>query len=735
MLKGFQFSYFLPNLFAGLIVGLAAVIDAISVGALIFSGDLANYLPFGLSNVLLSSALLTLLVALSSSFAVAGISLSFNGAAILAPMAISIASSLKLLGLESSILPTIWTTIALSTLLTGVFLFAIGRLHLSRWIRFIPYPVVGGFLAGTGWLLTKGGLTVMTGVALSFEQISHFLEFETLLRLLPGIVLTAMLLVAERYYQNFWALPSLLIAAIALSHLPLWLTDTSLSQAIASGWFLQPFESDQLGQLLYFSALEKVDWVLVVKQSGSLIAIATIISLVVLLNATGLEIALQQDVDLDSELQANGIANLLVSICGGTAGHITPDNTLLNSRAGATNRLSGLIAALFCGAILCFGGSLLAYIPMFIVGGLNLYLGLSLLKEWVYDSWFKLSHFDYVLVLAILAIVASFGFLEGVGVGILIACLMFVVNYSRLDVVSNIQSAASLNSNVQRSYREQKLLQEKGNQIYIFQLQGYIFFGSANTLLGYFRQRLENPELPKLQFLVLDFRLVSGLDSSAVLSFTKMKQIARQHELILVFTTVQPEIRKLLRQGSCLEEQDPLCQLFPDLDHGLEWCEDQIINQEPAIAEAPPKLPEQLAELFLNAAQIPDFMSYLEPLQLSKGDFLFMQGEPSDGLYFVESGQVSIFLDLSNEKIMRLRTFRSGTIVGEMGLYGKAPRSASVIVDQPTSLYYLSTKAFEEIESEAPVLAAAFHKFIVSLLAERLKYREQELHSRLIMIP
>ena len=138
-------------------------------------------------------------------------------------------------------------------------------------------------------------------------QFSYFLP-----NLFAGLIVG---LAVERYYQHFWVLPSLLIAAIALSHLPLWLTGTSLSQAIASGWFLQPFQSDQLGQLVYFSALEKVDWAIVVKQSGSLIAIATIISLVVLLNATGIEIALQQDVDLDSELQANGIANLLVGIC------------------------------------------------------------------------------------------------------------------------------------------------------------------------------------------------------------------------------------------------------------------------------------------------------------------------------------------------------------------------------------------------------------------------------------
>jgi sulfate permease, SulP family len=83
-------------------------------------------------------------------------------------------------------------------------------------------------------------------------------------------------------------------------------------------------------------------------------------------------------------------------------------------------------------------------------------------------------------------------------------------------------------------------------------------------------------------------------------------------------------------------------------------------------------------------------------------------------------------LELPDGKSKRICSYTGVNTIGEMGLYQQVPRTASVIADQPSSLYFLSTEVFELIETKEPVLAASFHKYIVTLLAERLKYREQE---------
>ena len=122
-------------------------------------------------------------------------------------------------------------------------------------------------------------------------------------------------------------------------------------------------------------------------------------------------------------------------------------------------------------------------------------------------------------------------------------------------------------------------------------------------------------------------------------------------------------------------------------------------------------------------------MQYLELVHLSEGEFLFRQGDPSEGLYFIESGQISVVVELSDGETKRLRTYTTGAIVGEMGLYGNAPRFASVVSDRNSRLYHLSNQAFARIETEEPLLAATFHKFIVNLLAERLKNCSLELQN------
>lgn len=162
-LKVLQPGNLLPNFFAGLISGLVTLTYSLSFAALIFSGSLSSYLPLGISSALISAALIALGVACGSSlpFAIAGPDP--NSSALLALVAASIATQLTAQNSPATIFPTVWAAIALSTIFTGIFLFSLGRLRLGRFVRFIPYPVMGGFLAGTGWLVVRGPLLSWLG--------------------------------------------------------------------------------------------------------------------------------------------------------------------------------------------------------------------------------------------------------------------------------------------------------------------------------------------------------------------------------------------------------------------------------------------------------------------------------------------------------------------------------------------------------------------------------------------
>ena len=461
-LSWFKPQSLLPNLLAGLISGAINLIYSVSYAALIFPGALSDYLSLGLSCALISAILTAFITAFKSSlpFTISGPD--SNGAVILALMAASITQSLTEKGAEAAIFPTLVWVIVLSTFLTGLWLFTLGNLRLGRFIRFIPYPVVGGFLAGIGWLFIQGSLKVMTGIPFNFEELDKFLRDDFMLLWFPGVVLALTLQLLLSRYQKFWLMPSVLLGATVLCYGFLAFSNISLQQGRTEGFLFASFRSDTFWKPEALLSLQQVDWVALGQQFPSLMTLLAVVPMTILLNATGLELATERDVDLERELRTAGIANLVTGGFGGMVGHLSISRTLLNYKAGGRNRLSGLVASVSALLFFLFGTSSLQFLPKFVFGGLLFYLGLSLLLEWVYQGWFKLSRLDYALVILILAIVANFGFLEGVGVGLIIACLLFVITYSNLQVIKNTLSGLTYQSNFDRSFHEKKLLRKQG---------------------------------------------------------------------------------------------------------------------------------------------------------------------------------------------------------------------------------------------------------------------------------
>ncbi|RZM82535.1 SulP family inorganic anion transporter [Leptolyngbya iicbica] len=711
----------IPNVTAGLITGLLTLTYSVSYAALIFSGDLSPYLSIGVSSALVGAVVLALIVAWGSSlpFIIAGPD--GNAAAILALIATTVSTQLMGTVDSGAIAVTIWVAILGSTFLTGGFLWLLGRLRLGRFIRFIPYPVVGGFLAGVGLLLAQGAIKVMTGVSPTLSNLPSFFELPQLLLWLPGLALTLVLKWALGRFHNCWTLPSILLGATLLVHGLLRLLGLNQEQAIAQGWLLEPVSATNPLQTWQSLSMDAVQWSALWSQTGSLLTLFAVVAITILLCATSIEMATDEDMDFDQELRVAGIANLVTGGLGGMVGHLSVSRSLLNREAGATHRLSGMVAAGFCAGVAIWGSGLFAFLPKAILGGLLLYLGLGLLIEWVYDAYFRLSWVDYGLVLAILLIGARFGFLAGVGVGLLVACLLFVITYSSLQVIRNRLSGLTYPSRHNRTFHERRILQREGNHIQIFVVQGYLFFGTAYSLLSDIRTYFDSVDGDREQYLVLDFRLVSGLDSSAINSFVKMKHLAEQVNAYLLFTDLSPQIEAVLRgkQGA-IAPDDPICYTFPNLDAAIDWCEAKIIDQATFRRKRFIPFAMQLEEFFTDPDQVRPFMQYLEKIRLPAGESLFQQGDPANALYFIETGQISTVLTVENGKTKPLQTSGPGTIVGEIGLYGQTEYAGSGVADKPTTVYKLSQRSLTQMQQEQPAIAAEFHQTVARILASRL---------------
>ena len=719
----------LTGLLAGLVVGIVVVIVAISFGVLIFSGDLAPIAPKGISLGLFTATIMAGLIALTSSFRGMVATPQDVPAAITALIAASVTAALPADAGADAIFATVVAAIALTTLSTGLFFLALGFFRLGGLSRFIPYPVIGGFLAGTGWLLLKGSVGVLADLPLSLANLPVLLETETVRRWLPGLLFGVLLLVLLRRTSHFLALPALLVAGIAAFFALLAATGTSVAEATAQGWLLEPLPAGDIWRPLGPALLGQVSWGAIFAEAPSMLAIMLAGMVALLLNATGLELVVEREVDLDRELRAAGAANILAGLGGGLVGFQTLSLSALGHRIAPDRRMVGLVSAGLCATCLFFGSTLLTLFPKPVLGGLLFFLGLAFLVEWVWDAWFKLPRFDYVVVILILLTIATVGFLEGVGLGIAIAVILFVVNYSRIDVVKNELSGATYTSKVQRPLKHGRALRVHGHELFILQLQGFLFFGTANQLVERLRQRMGEPGLPAVRYLLLDFRLVSAIDSSALLGFVKMRKLAENQSAGLIFVHTPPEIRVQLENNGIREGESVVVRWFPELDRAVEWCEDQILLARSFALEEPHlPLAERLVRVLMSP-ETPRLMQYLERMEVPAGHLLMRQDDPADDVYLVESGRVTAQMKLGDGTAVRLLTMGAGSVVGQEELYLGTSRTASVTTETPSILYRLSAGALHRLESDEPQLAIALHHFMSRLLTERLAVIQRTLRS------
>jgi SulP family sulfate permease len=216
-----RFERLLPGLTLGVLVGITEVIFALSVGSLIFSGELAPYLSYGIGIGLVTATIMLISVSLGSSIPGVIASLQDSPSVILAVIAVALVGALPAAGAQAR-LATVLAAIAVTALLTGTFFLALGVFKRGGLVRFLPYPVVGGFLAGTGWLLVRGSFGVMAGFPLTLSNLSMLLQPDQLVLWIPGVLLALLLLFGLRRVNHFLTMPGILIVVIILSILGYW---------------------------------------------------------------------------------------------------------------------------------------------------------------------------------------------------------------------------------------------------------------------------------------------------------------------------------------------------------------------------------------------------------------------------------------------------------------------------------------------------------------------------------
>jgi SulP family sulfate permease len=705
--------HLIQDLTAGSVSAVVTLSYSVSYAVLVFNGpQLEPFLPVGLQSALMAAAIVALVVALASSLPVAIGGPDSNATAVLAVMAASVATSLAARGLPPEhVAAAVLLMLAVSAVLTGVAVALLGVLRWGRAVRFLPYPVAGGFLAGSGYLVLIGGFTVLSGEPPSWSDARALAETSWLAWVTSLTVATG-LLVLPRLIRHFLVLPGVVVAGIIGFYVALAAHGWDLDTARAQGLLMQPIAP---GARALPSWPPAEAWSALAAEWDTFLAMLVVVFATILLNASGLELGTRREVDLDRELRSSGLASIASGLAGGMVGYLSFSRSLLNAAAGATSRAAGVWAAVLCSAALLFT-PLVFYIPRPVLAGLLIYLGFALLREWLWDAYFKLPLLEYALIVGIVVVVAWAGILAGVAVGLLVASVLFSYSYSRSRFVRHHLPLGTHRSNKERSLVETASLGEHGHLARALCLQGYLFFGTASSLVDTCRDLVSRDGI---RFLLLDFRMVQGLDASAGLAFARLQQLCGPGRAQLVVSGLRPEAEAVLRRMRVIPHEHLL--VVSDLDHGLEWIEDRLLDGASAPDRAGGEIDlRQMLAGHLSPDMLEELARLCETVTLAKDAVLIRRGDPDDALYFVEQGQLAVLLDPESGARKRVRAIMAGTLVGEIALYSGQPRSADVIAETACRVRRLSAAHVARLQREHPALAIALHRFVLRVVSQRL---------------
>ena len=212
---------------------------------------------------------------------------------------------------------------------------------------------------------------------------------------------------------------------------------------------------------------------------------------------------------------------------------------------------------------------------------------------------------------------------------------------------------------------------------------------------------------------MIDLRRVTGVDSSAVVAFVKVLRLAEAAGSEIVFTAASGPVREQLARGG-VDETDGLVAFEPDLDRGLQRCEDALL--------APPAWPRPLREHPAGGSDglPPGLAAHLERVSVPEGTVLLHQDDPPGDIYVLESGRLAWRPRRPRARGSGFGRSGRGSSWARSRSIRTSPRTADVVAEIPSVVLRINRASIERLEAEEPELAAALHRWLATTLAERL---------------
>lgn len=482
------------------------------------------------------------------------------------PMTVISATLISGVWASSHNISTVIVSMAIAAILCGLFQILFGILKIGKYIRYIPYPVLSGFMSGIGIIIIVQQIYPLFGLkspVLIVDMItqlpSHISGF-SLAALLLGLGTVAIIylfpLITKKVPSTLVALVVMTIVAVCIHF------DDKLTIGEIPSGFPMPFF---LKEGMDFS---QVQWLSVIKMSvlpaltlAGLGSIDTLLTSVVADNTT------KTKHNSNQELMGQGVGNMMVGLFAGLPGAGATMRTVVNIKSGGRNRLSGIVHGIFLLAVLLGLGKLVKFVPLSVLAGILITVGIGIIDVKGFKDLLKIPRADAVVLLTVLFLTVFVDLLIAVGIGMIIACVLFMKRASDL-VEGGYHSDQMTAFDKEIPWEDEKVLtDEVRSKIYIQRLNGPIFFGSITRF-----QEVMHDIPDDAKIVIIRMRLVSFMDQSGLYAMeTAIKDLQAKGVTVLM-TIIQPQPMYMLTKMKVIPNLVPeelTFKTFEDCGHFL----------------------------------------------------------------------------------------------------------------------------------------------------------------------
>lgn len=624
----------------------------------------------------------------------------------------------------------IMALLLLLALLSGALQMAYGLVGGGRLIKFIPYPVVSGYLSAVGVLIFLSQLPKFFGVApadvlhparwqgpaviVGLVTIGGVLWGPKLTRAVPATILgLAAGLVG--YFAVAWFRPGLLqVAHNPLVIGPLGGGAQGVFAGIGDVWpaLAQLHVSDL--QLLAMPALTL----------SVLLSIDTLKTCVVVDSLT------RSRHDSNRTLLGQGAGNFVSALVGGMPGAGMMGATLVSVESGGRTRLSGVLEGVFVLVAALLLGNWIAWVPVAALAGILLVVAVRMV-DWPSLRLLRQrsTMLDFAVIATVVIVAVCTNLMAASGAGVGLAMLLFIREQIHGSVIRRKVPGNRISSTQQRLPEEQAVLEEHGAQAVVCELQGSLFFGTTDQL----RTELE-ADLRTCRWLILDLRRVQSMDYTAAHLFEQFEVTLAERQGALLFSRL-PARRDfqdyfahvgLLKGGTA--------RVFATLDDALISVEDLILGERLPGRAGGDARPLDLADFdllreFESDQTLAPFSPAVGQRSYAAGDEIFRSGDTGRELFLVRRGLVRVMIPLKDGSHHNLASFGRGSFFGEMAFLTGAARSARAIATTPTDLFVIDRPQFDAISHSHPLVGLKVFARIARMLALRLRHADTELRT------